>query len=92
MVDIGGGTTDVAVISLGGIVESTSIKVAGDKFDEAIVKYVRRKHNALIGDRTAEGDQAHGRLCVSAQRGSDHGGQGTLSDDRSAAHVYRKLE
>ena len=54
MVDIGGGTTDVAVISLGGIVESTSIKVAGDKFDEAIVKYVRRKHNALIGDRTAE--------------------------------------
>ena len=43
-----------AVISLGGIVESTSIKVAGDKFDEAIVKYVRRKHNALIGDRTAE--------------------------------------
>ena len=54
VVDIGGGTTDVAVISLGGIVESTSIKVAGDKFDEAIVKYVRRKHNALIGDRTAE--------------------------------------
>ena len=52
--DIGGGTTDVAVISLGGIVESTSIKIAGDKFDEAIVKYVRRKHNALIGERTAE--------------------------------------
>ena len=54
VVDIGGGTTDVAVISLGGIVESTSIKIAGDKFDEAIVKYVRRKHNALIGERTAE--------------------------------------
>lgn len=54
VVDIGGGTTDVAVISLGGLVESTSIKIAGDKFDEAIVKYVRRKHNALIGDRTAE--------------------------------------
>ena len=52
--DIGGGTTDIAVISLGGIVESTSIKIAGDKFDEAIIKYVRRKHNALIGDRTAE--------------------------------------
>ena len=48
VVDIGGGTTDVAVISLGGIVESTSIKIAGDKFDDAIVKYVRRKHNALI--------------------------------------------
>lgn len=54
VVDIGGGTTDVAVISLGGIVESTSIKVAGDKFDDAIVKYVRRKHNVLIGERTAE--------------------------------------
>jgi len=54
VVDIGGGTSDVAVISLGGIVESTSIKIAGDKFDEAIVKYVRRKHNVLIGERTAE--------------------------------------
>ena len=54
IVDIGGGTTDIAVISLGGIVESTSIKVAGDKFDEAIIKYIRRKHNALIGERTAE--------------------------------------
>lgn len=54
IVDIGGGTTDVAVISLGGIVESTSIKIAGDKFDEAIAKYVKRKHNALIGERTAE--------------------------------------
>jgi len=54
IVDIGGGTTDVAVISLGGIVVSTSIKVAGDKFDEAIVKYIRKKHNVLIGERTAE--------------------------------------
>jgi len=54
VVDIGGGTTDIAVISLGGIVESTSIKVAGDKFDDAIVKYIRRKHNVLIGDRTSE--------------------------------------
>jgi len=54
IVDIGGGTTDVAVISLKGIVESTSIKIAGDQFDEAIVKYIRRKHNVLIGERTAE--------------------------------------
>ena len=54
IIDIGGGTSDIAVISLSGVVESASIKVAGDKFDEAIVKYVRRKHNALIGDRTAE--------------------------------------
>ena len=54
IVDIGGGTTDVAVISLGGSVVSTSLKVAGDKFDEAIVKYVKRKHNVIIGERTAE--------------------------------------
>ncbi len=54
IVDIGGGTTDIAVISLGGIVESCSIKIAGDRFDEAIIKYIRRKHNVLIGERTAE--------------------------------------
>ena len=54
IVDIGGGTTDVAVISLGGIVVSETTKVAGDKFDEAIMQYVRRKYNISIGERTAE--------------------------------------
>ena len=54
VVDIGGGTTDIAVISLGGNVVSTSIKVAGDNFDEAIIKYMRKKYNLLIGQRTAE--------------------------------------
>jgi rod shape-determining protein MreB len=54
VVDIGGGTTDVAVISLGGTVISASIKVAGDNFDEAITRYMRKKHNMLIGERTAE--------------------------------------
>lgn len=54
VVDIGGGTTDIAVISLGGNVVSSSIKVAGDKFDEAIVRYIRKKHNIMIGERTAE--------------------------------------
>jgi len=54
VIDIGGGTSDIAVISLGGIVVSTSIKVAGDKFDEAIVRYMRKKHNVMIGERTAE--------------------------------------
>ncbi len=54
IVDIGGGTTDIAVISLGGIVTSESIKVAGDKFDEALIKYLRKKYNIAIGDRTAE--------------------------------------
>ncbi len=52
--DIGGGTSDIAVISLGGIVVSSSIKVAGDKFDESIVRYMRKKHNIMIGERTAE--------------------------------------
>lgn len=54
VIDIGGGTTDIAVISLGGTVVSTSIKVAGDKFDEAIVRYMRKKHNIMIGERTSE--------------------------------------
>ena len=54
IVDIGGGTTDIAVISLGGPVVSTSLKIAGDDFDEAIVRFMRKKHNLLIGDRTAE--------------------------------------
>ena len=54
VVDIGGGTTDIAVISLGGSVVSTSLKVAGDKFDESIIQYVKKKYNLLIGERTAE--------------------------------------
>ena len=54
VVDIGGGTTDIAVVSLGGIVVSESIRVAGDKFDEAIVEYVRKKYKVHIGERTAE--------------------------------------
>lgn len=54
IIDIGGGTTDVAVIALGGIVTSNSIKIAGDKFDEAIIKYMRKEHKLYIGERTAE--------------------------------------
>ncbi len=54
VVDMGGGTTDIAVISLGGAVVSSSIKVAGNKFDEAITKYIRKKYNVMIGERTAE--------------------------------------
>ena len=54
VIDIGGGTTDIAVISLGGIVASSSVKMAGDKFDEAIVKYMRKAHKLYIGERTAE--------------------------------------
>ncbi len=54
IVDIGGGTSDIAVISLGGTVVSTSLKMAGDDFDEALIRYMRKKHNLLIGERTAE--------------------------------------
>lgn len=54
VVDIGGGTTEVAIISLGGIVTSQSIRIAGDEMDEAMVNYIRKTYNLLIGDRTAE--------------------------------------
>jgi rod shape-determining protein MreB len=54
IVDTGGGTTDVAVLSLGGVVGSSSIKAGGEAFNEELVKYIRRKHNLLIGDNTAE--------------------------------------
>jgi rod shape-determining protein MreB len=54
VVDIGGGTTDVAVLSLGGIVTSASLRVGGDKFDESIVRFIRREFNLMIGERTAE--------------------------------------
>ena len=64
IVDIGGGTSDIAVISLGGTVVSTSIKIAGDDFDDAIVRYMRKKHNLLIGERTAETVDVRGRNLV----------------------------
>ncbi|SFB23719.1 rod shape-determining protein [Clostridium frigidicarnis] len=54
VIDIGGGTTDIAVISLGGIVVRDSIKIAGDRFDEAIIKYIRKKYKLMIGERTSE--------------------------------------
>ena len=54
VVDIGGGTSEVAVISLGGIVASRSVRVGGDEFDSAIIQYVKKKYNLLIGERTAE--------------------------------------
>jgi rod shape-determining protein MreB and related proteins len=54
IIDIGGGTTEIAVIALGGIVVSQSVRVAGNRFDEAIANYIRRKYNLMIGERTAE--------------------------------------
>lgn len=54
VVDIGGGTTDIAIISLGGIVVSESLRVGGDKFDEAIIRYIKKMYNMMVGERTAE--------------------------------------
>lgn len=54
VIDIGGGTTDIAVLSMGDVVSATSIRIAGDKFDQAIMSYIKRKYNMLIGERTAE--------------------------------------
>ena len=54
IIDIGGGTTEIAIVSLGGIVESRSLRIAGDEFDECIINYMRRTYNLMIGPRTAE--------------------------------------
>ncbi|MGR6837387.1 rod shape-determining protein MreB [Syntrophomonas erecta] len=65
VVDLGGGTSDIAVLSLGGIVCDTSLRVGGDKFDEAIIRYVRREYNLMIGERTAEELKMNiGTVCV----------------------------
>ncbi len=54
IIDVGGGTTESAVVSLGGVAECESIKTAGASFDEAIIRYIRRRHNVLVGEKTAE--------------------------------------
>jgi rod shape-determining protein MreB len=70
VVDIGGGTTEVAVISLAGIVYAKSVRVAGDKIDEEIVQYMKRKYSLLIGDRTAEIIKTQ-MLCLSETKSID---------------------
>ena len=64
VVDVGGGTTEVGVISLGGAVHKGSVRVGGDKFDEAIINYIRRNYGMLIGETTAENDEEEHRLRV----------------------------
>ena len=68
VVDIGGGTTEVAVLSLGGIVYSRSVRVGGDKMDEAIIGYIRRNHNLLIGESYGRAHQEGHRLRLPARR------------------------
>lgn len=72
VVDIGGGTTDVATISLGGIVSSRSIRMAGDRLDDAIIHYVRKKFNLLIGERTAEAVKME-IGCASVEKSKEYG-------------------
>ena len=86
VVDIGGGTTEVAVLSLGGIVYSRSVRVGGDKMDEAIIAYIRRNHNLLIGESSAERIKKEiGSACPPDDgEGRDHGDQGPRPDERRA--------
>ena len=83
VVDIGGGTTDVAVISLGGIVVSQSLRVAGNKLDEAIVRYIRRVYNLMIGERTDEEIKIKIGSAYKLER-TGNGNSGTRSDQRIA--------
>ena len=86
VVDIGGGTTEVAVLSLGGIVYARSIRVGGNKMDEAIISYIRRNHNLLIGEGDRGADQEGDRLGLPARGRQRPGGrdQGPRPDERRA--------
>ena len=89
VVDIGGGTTEVGVISLGGMVYKGSVRVGGDKFDEAIINYIRRNYGMLIGEPTAEMHQEEHRLGLPRLRGEGDRGQGPQPLRRRAALASR---
>ena len=91
VVDIGGGTTEVAVISLAGIVYSQSVRVGGDKMDEAIVAYMKRKYNLAIGEQTAERIKMHDRQRLPARAAADDGGQGPRHGRRHPEDRRRQL-
>jgi hypothetical protein len=76
VVDIGGGTTEVAVISLGGIVYARSVRVGGDKMDEAVISYIRRTHNLLIGESSAE----RIKMEIGAATAPDNEGEGRMTE------------
>ena len=84
IVDIGGGTTDIAVISLGGIVVSSSIRVAGDNFNEAIIRYIRKNHGLFIGEQTAEAVKIKIGTAAARPEGGSHGDQGAECGDGPA--------
>jgi rod shape-determining protein MreB len=88
VIDIGGGTSEVAVISLNGIVYSQSVRIGGDKFDEAIINYVRRNHGTLIGEATAERIKIE-IGCAYPQRGPRDGSLRPQPGRGRAAHASR---
>ena len=89
IVDIGGGTTEVAVISLSGIVYSNSARVGGDKMDEAIINYVKRKYNLLIGERTAELIKINIGTAYPTDEMRTHGGEGPRPGRRACRRRSR---
>ena len=92
IVDIGGGTTDIAVISLAGIVYSKAVRVAGNEMDEAIIQYIKKTYNLLIGERTAEQIKMEIGSAYPARRADDDGDQGPAPDRRRAEddHHHRR--
>ena len=88
VVDIGGGTTEVGVISLGGIVYSGSVRVGGDKFDEAIINYIRRNYGMLIGETDRRADQEGDRLGVPGLGSAREGSQGPQPGRRHPAQLH----
>ncbi len=90
VVDIGGGTTDVAVISLSGIVYSRSVRVAGNEMDDAVMQYLKRKYNLLIGERTAEAIKMEIGSAYPLDKPLHHGDQGAQPDRRRAAHHHHR--
>ena len=90
VVDIGGGTTDIAVISLAGIVYSRSVRMAGNQMDEAVVTYLKRKYNLLIGERTAEQIKMQLGLGIPAGQAHHNGDQGPQPDRRCAQDDHHR--
>ena len=86
IIDIGGGTSEIAVIALGGIVVSHSLRVGGNRFDEAIATYIRKKYNLMVGERTAEQVKIADRNRPPARPRADHGGPRPRPHRRPATH------
>ena len=83
VVDVGGGTTEVAVLSLGGIVDCRSVRVGGDKMDEAVIAYIRRNHNLLVGESSAQRTKkAIGSACMPED------GEGRMMEIRGRDLIY----